>query len=435
MQMKNQAEAKMIARSMPNGKKLVFYDTIYPYNKPVDKKIAKARLPEFQSANAIRFFEDWNVDLNKMTFTKTVHGIVLEKQKEYDVLMGDWGKAKFVSFSRLSFLPLNGYVPAPIPISDQAVIPNFIYRENFFTNPLVSRDQTIFTDSAKLMTMCIGICNLVQTRKLSPYYFADGAFTGAQKIPFSIRDIDSTFSNVHENVSREVLFDYNTFYETPFYYPKTGGLGFNEKWIYNPAKNDFEKQIQSIAYLSTQYVGNQESNFMLPLFFIDPPPIKDTAAIMKPEFLVAKNIQSPVMIDHTREVDEDDRRYYPQAFKNESVIDPSVRYAFVQEIINHALSGQLIVYDGVKTETALTPIRLRTKIDSLKDSAFVPIDLPTDYLLFQEIVFVEDWYFNPGTGEFYKKVHEIIFVNSDNFVDPYRIDFEKQKRVFCVKLK
>ena len=79
-------------------------------------------------------------------------------------------------------------------------------------------------------------------------------------------------------------------------------------------------------------------------------------------------------------------------------------------------------------------MQLQTKIDSLKDSSFVQMDLPTDYLAFQEIIFVEDWYFNPATGEFYKKVNEIIFVNSDNFIDPYRIDFEKQDRVFSIKL-
>jgi hypothetical protein len=32
-------------------------------------------------------------------------------------------------------------------------------------------------------------------------------------------------------------------------------------------------------------------------------------------------------------------------------------------------------------------------------------------------------------------VNEIIFVNSDNSTDPFRIDFEKQDRVFAVKLK
>jgi len=227
-----------------------------------------------------------------------------------------------------------------------------------------------------------------------------------------------------------------TYYAIPFYYQTIAGLGFDENWVYNSTTQTFEKQIQSVTVTRVQWVGYRESYFNLPLFSVHPPATKDPAAIMKPEFLVAKNIQSPVMINHAREMKErDNYTYYPQVFMNEGVMESSVRYNFVQQVINDALLGKLTVYNGTKTETVLTPAQLSVKINSLKDSSFVPMDLPTDYLAFQEIIFVEDWYFNPATGEFYKKVNEIIFVSSDNSIDPYRIDFEKQDRVFVIKLK
>ncbi len=427
MQKKNQAETNLILHSIIKGKKIIFYDTIYPYNKPIDKKIAKSKLPIYQSTNAMRFLEDWIVDLNKMSFTKTVHGIVLEKQNE-SVVDGE----NRVSFSRLAFLPLNGFVPAPIIFSNQTIASNFLYRETFFDSPLVYDDQTIFTDSAKLMGLCIGICNLAESQKLPSYrYESDLVKT---RDYFSKKITDSLFSEVHKknidpNIFRELSFD-----QTPFYYQSTGGLGFKENWSYNSYQQIFSKDIQTLTLTSLQYVGYKEADFILPLFSVDPPRITDTAGIMKPEFLVAKNIQSPVSINHSWEIEESERSNDPQAFKNENVLGPSARYHLIQQIINDALSGKITAYDGVKTEAALTPMQLRTKIDSLKDSTFVPIDLPTDYLLFQEVVFVEDWYFNPSNGEFYKKVNSIIFVNTENLIGPYYIDFESQKRVFCIKL-
>lgn len=434
MRMKLQAGAGMIIHSSINAKKNVFYDTLYPYNKPIDKKIIKSRLPGFQSANTMRFMEDWYVDLGKMTFTKNVHGIVLEKENESEQALGEGGERnKTVSFSRLAFLPLNGYVPSAF-VPQQVIIPGFIYRENFFTNPIVRSDQTVFSDSAALMKMCTGICNLAENKKIRPYYYAAGSFYSGDKIKYTSAEIDSLFAHVHDKNLPAGLFDPDFYGETPFCYQKTGGLGFKESWVYDPQKNTFEKKVQSLSYLSTQLVNVQEANFMMPLFYLDLPPVTDTAKIMRPEFLVAKNIHAPVMIDHAWETDEEERRYNPQVFKNESAMDPSLRYHFVQQVIDNALAGKITVYDGTKPGLQLTSSQLQVKINSLKDSSFIKTDLSSDYLLFQEIIFVEDWYFNPATGEFYKKVNEIIFVNSDNFVDPYRIDFEKQDPVFAIKL-
>lgn len=428
MQKKNQEETKKIISAMLAGKKIIFYDTLCPYTTPLSKKVAAKNLPLYQSANAIRFLEDWNVDLNKMTFTKTVHGIVLEKENEYKRKgNGEFPDFTSISFTRLAFLPLNEG-PLPMVFPNPAVVNDFIYRETFFKNPLVYREQTVFTDSAKLMKLCIGICDLAESKKLKAY-----SAYGNQALTDSA--VASLFSEVHKADIPARVYTIENYDAIPFYYPTIAGLGFNENWFYNSTTQTFEKQIQSVTLTRVQWVGYKESYFNLPLFSVRPPAIQDPAAIMKPEFLVARNIQSPVMIDHTRELATSDQPYYPQVFMNENVMESSVRFSFVQQVINAALAGKITAYDGEKRETVLTPEQLRAKIDSKKDSSFVQMDLPTDYLAFQEIVFVEDWYFNPATGAFYKKVNEIIFVNSDNSIDPYRIDFEKQDRVFAVKLK
>ena len=169
MQKKNQDAAKTIINAMLAGKKTVFYDTLYPYTTPISKKVAAKNLPLYQSANAIRFFEDWNVDLNKMTFTKTVRGIVLEKENEYKRKgNGDFPDFNCISFTRLAFLPLNEG-PLPMVFPNPAVVNDFVYRETFFKNPLVYNEQTVFTDSAKLMKLCIGICDLAESQKLKVY--------------------------------------------------------------------------------------------------------------------------------------------------------------------------------------------------------------------------------------------------------------------------
>jgi hypothetical protein len=432
MQKKNQDAAKTIITTMLAGKKTVFYDTLYPYTTPINKKLAAKNLPLYQSAITMRFLEDWEVDLNKMIFSKKVRGIVLEKEKEYLIPANPvWDEfsspVECIGFTRLAFLPLNEG-PLPMIFSNPAVVNDFVYRETFFKNPLVYREQTVFTDSAKLMKLCIGICDLAESQKLKTY-------SGYDHQPLADSAVTLLFSEVHKADIPASVYTVANYDAIPFYYPTIAGLGFKENWFYNSTTQTFEKQIQSVTITRVQWVGYKESYFNLPLFSVHPPAIQDPATIMKPEFLVAKNIQSPVMIDHTGTIATSDQPYYPQVFDNENVMESSVRFGFVQQVINAALAGKIIAYDGENRETVLTPQQLRAKIDSKKDSAFVQMDLPTDYLAFQEIVFVEDWYFNPATGAFYKKVNEIIFVNSDNSTDPFRIDFEKQDRVFAVKLK
>lgn len=430
MQEKCNAEVKMLVRTCLAGKKLKLYDTLYPYCKIIDKKILAGRMPICKTATAIRFYEDWSVDLNKMTFIKTVHGVVLEKQNEIPDPDGTR-----VSFSPYVFVPLNGFVPSPQTFPNQVVVPNFIYREYFFVSLNSYYGQrTVFTDSLGLSKMCVSICDLAESQKLPAFEYDFLAFNGEGRKYYSKHYLDSLFNKAHAAVlNPELSKPENNFWEIPFFYQNVDGLGFRENWTFCSSTQKFEKKIYSVTLIADQLVGWKEAIIPIPLFCVDLPQIKDTLSIMKPEFLIGKNIQSLVLINHILGF-RDEYGHDPHTLIDESAMEQSMRYNFIQQIISAGLQGKIKIYDGANTNLELTPIQLRTKIDSLKDSTFFSTDLPTDYLLFQEIIFVEDWYFNPATGEFYKKVNGLIFVNTQDDPSDFDINLNFQKRIFSIKL-
>jgi hypothetical protein len=435
-QKKNQRIAKKIIGEMLSGKKTVYYDTIYPYNKPLNRKVVAKNFPAYQAATTFQFMEDWKVDLNRMTFQKTVYGIVLEKEAEYKSVEYLDERQKIL-FTRLAFLPLNGYIPTPFSPFEPKVASGFVTRQIFFKSPLVYEKQTITTDSAALMKMCIGLCGLVESQTLPAYTYAmDGA-----PAPWSKENLTRLFAEAHkENIPPE-RYMVPSYDSLPFYYQTTGGMLFTENWIYNSAAQTFEKQIDSLTLLRAYYIMIQEGYFNQPFFTVAIPAVKDPAAIMKPGFLVAKNIQSPVIIDYFYSPTQfagnyyaSDMVYLPHGFYRESLMENSVRYNFIQQIINDGLAGKTVIYAGENSQTVLSPSQFRARLDSI-ESDTVHADLPSDYLKFQKIIFVEDWYFDPSTGAFCKKVNEIIFVNSTNYFTPAQEYTENDRRVFSIKLK
>jgi len=300
---------------------------------------------------------------------------------------------------------------------------------------LINDQQTIVTDSAKLMGLCIDLCNLSETHRLPSYAQADDPWKNTNRIRMSNGNLDTLFSDAHKNPPPPPLTYEDTYAWRTLVYPNIGGLGFYENWTYDPIKKTFSKQVHSVSLSSTQWIGYRESFFFVPAFCLDVPLVTDTAAIMKPEFLVAKNMESPVKFNTRWSTGAYEDNSSPVVFTNEGAMEMSVRYSFMQAMINDALAGKIPAYDGVHTDTQISPSQLQLKIDSLKDSAFVATDLASDYLLFSEIIFVEDWYFNPATGAFYKKVNSIIFVKANADYDPYNVDLDNDKRVFCIKMQ
>jgi hypothetical protein len=438
LQKKNQRAAKTILSEMLAGKKTVFYDTLYPYTKPLSKKVAAKNHALYETANTFRFLEDWQIDLNKMTFQKTIHGIVLEKETEGDFVNNYGEPQKYISFTRLAFLPLNGYAPTPLPPFNQKIASDFVTQEIFFKSPLTYDEQTIYTDSAKLMNMCIGVCNLVESLKLPAYSYNEYYGT---TLPLTSESSARLFAEAHKSNISPASYSVPSYDSLPYYYQTTSGMRFKENWLYNSSAQVFEKQIDSITLLNVQYINHREAYLNLPLFTAALPQVKDTAAIMKPGFLVAKNIQSPVIINYFSSPKdtvvtyiETDMSYSPRGYYSESYMESSARYNFIQQIINDALAGKTTVYDGEKPQSVLSPSQLRTKLDSIKNYPD-KMDLPMDYFSLPKIIFVEDWYFNPATGEFYKKVKEIIFVNSTGYVNASEAYVEHDTPVFSVRLK
>jgi hypothetical protein len=114
---------------------------------------------------------------------------------------------------------------------------------------------------------------------------------------------------------------------------------------------------------------------------------------------------------------------------------PSQRHRLIRQVLEPALAGKLTVYDGADTVKALAPAALKAKIDALKDSAFVKGDINTDYTLFNELIFDEDWYYDAVTQQFYKKVNAITFVHRKPDTDSEKGPVRNAVAVFTVKMR
>ncbi|HEU4719262.1 MAG TPA: hypothetical protein VFU15_15565, partial [Bacteroidia bacterium] len=435
---KEDAGLGKIISGATGSKKTSFFKPVYPYGVPFGKKELKTLRPLLPASNALRFYEDWVFDAKRMVFMKMVHGVVLLQKK--NAHMAEYDPSPVTAHA---FVSLNGFVPSPFAFPPLARVGRVEYASLFRNRPdFPDADFMLHPDSAAMTAMANSIWTSARTGK-TPVYdqrntygtfieSVDGSFLAPPDSIFFVREemviIDSMGNETWQDVS--VALDSTLF----------SGFRFAESWTYDAAHRTLGKTIYSLSamYVKTDYETDTPLGFY-PLFTVYPADtVKDPSTLMKPEFLVARNILSPVRINmnmaNASPEYSTDYQVPCAVYSDDPTCDiaPSSRYLFVQQIFNDVMAGKIAAYDSLGN--MLSVQQLKTKVDALKDSTYAPGDLPSEYMLFDELIFAEDWYFNPATSQLYKKVTAVTFTGKNPDASDGTGAAGRRTSVFTVKM-
>ncbi|HLG03104.1 MAG TPA: hypothetical protein VI731_05875 [Bacteroidia bacterium] len=411
-------------------KETTLYVPEYPFNVVLNKKQKESlRQNRTGFSNEMQFYEEWHLDAGKMTFSKSVKGVILSDQ--------------FISANKILFLPLNNYQPAA-PARDVFIpaISYGVYYKNYIgdgTNADVINGNVNPVDS-----FAHAFSELIRTYRLPAFPRSgtmreDDPFDPKIHLPMSNAEVDQLY-NLYDTAMIENPETGN--FEnvlTPIGIPARhlDGFRFNETWSFNPQKAEFEKNVRAIGLLCYNEEMRRLAHSIL-LINAHVFPLTNKAEIQKPAFLIRSGIRYSVVLDAGEEtlLTEKGIPYIDYTGTTYRNIAPSKRYALIAPLLSLALSGKQVVYDTLENSQVLRPDELRKRMDLLKDSTYVTGEISGDYTLLNEIIFDEDWYFNPGTGQFYKKVNSITFSKrqpDDDFSSSPLIVYRTP--VFMVKIK
>lgn len=363
------------------GKKTKLFAPLYPFATPMENAPV--------NANGIRFYESWSMNTGTMQFSKSVFGIVLTDHKNPQ-----------------AFVPLNKFVPKPISLQQKIVVDTVAYVSPFLPVSYYVH-STITGDTSHLRQVTSAYGRLAREGKLPAYSFYENKKmdTAAVREQFTIRE---TYE--YEDPNNPGVFQDTTIVMMQ---PDSqlDGWRFCERWEYDPQQHLFTKNIYRVALLNEKRAPDGEILAFRP-FIVLPLPAADSS-MKKPEYLVAKNVVVPVEIsrnttedattDYGARFDSVFAAYSTNYFTN---VAPSLRWRLLQSLLADGLSGKLTCYDSAGV--VMPAQQLRRRLDDLHGHTSGDTQF-SDYALFNEIAFTENWYFNPATGQLYKEVVAVSF--------------------------
>lgn len=418
------------------GKSAALYDSIYPYTRKLDGKEASLRMPSISSANNLRFVESWTMDPVARRFEKTVSGVVFTQSEE-----GTYGWLWDVK--RFAFLPLNGVKPVSPFLSGPVRIDSIFYASHFWHPGEVLAEGPMVADSARMASLAAHIAGQVKRRQAKAYAGFPG-WNGyspwqAKRTPLNDAVLDGIFTRFDtilvpfftettEGFREEVV-------RTDLDYAYFSGFTFYEAWYFDPVAMNFQKEVRAVGL--AHFKMNSDIRRPAFLFTTEMQPA-DPAAIMAPANLVGRHIRSSVAIaPHEVEASIGGTGYSSAFYSGAPLRDvyPSQRYRFIQQVLDLAMAGKVAVYDGADTAKILKPAALQAKIHALKDNSFITGDIGTEYTLFNELIFDEDWYYDAAAQQFYKKVNAITFVHRTPDTGEQYSPVRNAVAVFTVKVR
>ncbi|MEW6468281.1 MAG: hypothetical protein AB1458_05115 [Bacteroidota bacterium] len=410
--------------------KSIISDTLFPYTEKPDKKELAGIMAQMGKASNLKFYEEWCFDVGRMQFEKKIRGVVLLDEK---TLTDSFGLAT-VNRREIAFIPLNGFVPENVLGNPVTTVEKQLYTvqtANFHYSAWHTLPRLANADSAKVMAMQVMIADKVKNHKLSAY---PGSGTGAwaydpwdprMRVPKTKEELEKIFvwyDSVYVEWDMETGQAYKVM-RHELQYSDISAVQFYESWNFDLKKLQFGKEVKAIALLLPKidkYTG--ECRGFVPVFCVNIAGADAAvlAQLMQPQYLLGQGITTSVPIDFDRInlMDTYDSKTgevkwitgYGNSWQNN--LYASCNYTMVQGIIDGVYSGGIKALDP-QTKKAMKKEQVKMKLDALKDSTFVkPGDLSTDYTLVNRLKFTEDWYFNPDTMQFCKKVTAVTLVRA-----------------------
>jgi hypothetical protein len=100
-------------------------------------------------------------------------------------------------------------------------------------------------------------------------------------------------------------------------------------------------------------------------------------------------------------------------------MDASQRYALFQPMIAKILEGKIKVKSSLDAKNFLTPGDFSTMMNALISKHQLQVAKGMEFVLFNELFFYEDWYYNPATAQLYKEVKAVTFAHrAPDVTDP-----------------
>lgn len=409
-------------RNKPADKKFTVYDAQFPFTRVADKAMKSTMTATLPVANSLQFYERWEVDPRNRTFRKTVKGIIPQIEKQ----TSKPGEEIAYEYRNLAFIPFGKFVPSLPAIT---TLPKISYDVNFRhpTDPY-SGYVRVFPemhpgDSAKLDSVAADIGEHIKRYEVKAYGGEGGfmlfdpftntaeALTAEEVRRFFVHG-DSVLVEDAEDPS-EVKTEYRE-WETG--HEVNNGFRFYELWTFDPATAVFTKDIQYVGMngLMEDRYGESGTRTLCRYFYYNPrTPVE---SIRQPQYLIASNIVSTTLLNENEFMPEDGEmgqpivRFADTWHRN---IHASQRYALFQPMIQKIVDGKLKVKSSPESQKFMTATEFSNMMKAVMDNHQLQVAKGMEFVLFNQLFFYEDWYYNPVTTQLYKEVKAVTFAHRE----------------------
>jgi len=402
--------------------------TAFPFDAKPDAKEIKNISSRLEAANGMDFLEDWDVDNKGLPgFQKKVKGILFYQETKKMKIVG-YGDT--LTRIPIAFLPLNGFLPVPISfektcsVSKIATFCQFMKDTSASFNP----ERIRCTDIEKVTSPGVFLAGSAWKGKMKSYglqQYDNSGLWGSGKVPLTNRELDFVFVRTDtimvvltpgnppvDKVLRDTL-DLHGISAYTFY----------ESWKFEPTTGRFEKKVQGmgLGYLKE----NGGAKGVGGLLAVDLQPVADPALIVQEQYLVGKDIKMRVPILQLEDNVNPNPEYrsYGELTNYEGTtnyIYPSERFALIQSLLNDVKENKLQAWSpaDLKQQHALTKPEILAALAKFNEAAkdVSAQDFTSEYRAVRELIFIEDWYFNPITTQFYKRVKQVTLSKRGNEV-------------------
>lgn len=411
----------------------------FPYTTPITKEERLSVQQEVKKTNTMRFRENWKVDMRNQVFVKEVTALM----PGTEIALTEEGQnAPSVWIDNFHYLfPVNGFVPGTHS-GDITTVEHISYGVTFRDSDDRLYPKLSAENPLGIVSAVNEICNKVQDGAYYTWVSRDGSPVDPWRMNSAtlltkeeaqglFRKRDSVFVEDFELghwETREYVFPADRYC----------GLKFFERWTYERTANRFTKVVRAYGVNRLEESNYGERLDIRTPFMCMSPGLQPESEIMQPEFQIAADVSMPVLINANEFYPEDGdfmRLKYSYYDSHDQNIYPALRYELVQPVIADVLAGKLIAYAPDTGNGVISPGEFRALLERFDNKAGNSI-AGLEYRWFNELIFLEDWFFRPETGQFCKRVREITFVH--RYADNWDQEIYGQRvaePVFRIKLR
>lgn len=406
-------------RTKPADKNFTVYVGGFPFTTVADKAMKTTMTGTLPVANSLLFYESWEVNPRNRIFRKTVKGVVPQIEKQ---IKAEEGGTRY-EYQSLAFIPFNKYLPAaPAAITSVSRISydvNFRNPTSAYSGYVPVYPQMLPRDSVKLDSMAVDIAEHIRRYEVK-------AFGGENGTAWFDPYTNSSVELSREEVKKFFVYGDSVMVEDPedpsefkveyreweIKHDVNCGFRFYEEWVFYDSYSKFGKGVSYVGMNALLQDRYDESGTRAQCRYFYYNPRTPYELIFKPEYLVARNVISSVLLNENEfRPDEADDGHaivrYNDSWQNN--IDASQRYAMFQPMIGKIMQGEVKVKRSMESEAFMTPAEFSAMMNAVINTNKLQVAKGMEFAIFNQLFFYEDWYYNPATAQICKEVKAVTF--------------------------